>query len=321
MKAYIISMGGRFASRIVLLAGFHALLFAALLRAQALPLEPPPCLPLLPSPEFKAETGQQIYPPSISIEFKGMHDLPETDQLTSSIRTCFLQAISGYVGRGFFPSQAAATSITDLVRLFLQDRGYYKAEVNVGIGNTSNKLFRVYVHLDEGPQYRLKDIHLRSSDPDTPLAFPRDQLRALLPLKDGDIFTTKAIRDGLAALRLAYSSRGYIDVTSQPLTEIDDASRQISLTLEIDQEQQFRIGKIEIIGLKPKLEKALRSQIKPGDVFNPGAINEFYAHYKSALPPDASPKDVSVKPDHETHTASLVFDFRPCPPSEKSPQY
>jgi outer membrane protein assembly factor BamA len=314
-------MGARFASRIILLAGVHALFFAALLRAQAPPLEPPRCLPLLPSPEFKAETGQQIYPPSISIEFEGMHDLPETDriQLTSSIRTCFLQAISGYVGRGFSPSQAAAASITDLVRLFLQDRGYYKAEVTVGIGNTSNKLFRVYVHLDEGPQYHLKDILLRSSKPDIPLVFSRDQLRALIPLKDGEIFTTKAIRDGLAALRLAYSSRGYIDVTSQPLTEIDDDSRQISLTLEIDQELQYRIGTVEIYGLKPKLEKTLRSQFKPGDVFNPGAINEFYAHYKSALPPDASPKDVQTH--RENQTVSLVFDFRPCPPSEKSPQY
>jgi outer membrane protein assembly factor BamA len=314
-------MGARFTSRIVLLASLHTFLFAATIPAQAPPLEPPPCLPLLPSPEFKAETGQQIYPPSISIEFKGMHDLPETDQLTSSIRTRFLQAISGYVGRGFFPSQAAAASITGLVRLFLQDRGYYKAEVNVGIGNTSNKLYRVYVHLDEGPQYHLKDIHLRSSDPDIPLAFPRDQLRALIPLKDGEIFTTKAIRDGLAALRLAYSSRGYIDVTAQPLTEIDDDSRQISLTLEIDQEQQIRISKVEIFGLSRKLEKTLRSQFKPGDVFNPGAINEFYARYKSALPPDASPKDVTVQPDRKSQTVSLVFDFRPCPPSEKRPQY
>jgi outer membrane protein assembly factor BamA len=97
--------------------------------------------------------------------------------------------------------------------------------------------------------------------------------------------------------------------------ETDDDSRQVSLTLEIDQEQQFRIGKVEIFGLKPKLEKTLRSQFKPGDVFNQGAINEFYAHYKSALPPGASPKDIQTH--HENQTVSLVFDFRPCPPLEE----
>jgi hypothetical protein len=158
----------------------------------------------------------------------------------------------------------------------------------------------------------LKDIVLRSSNPDIRLAFPRDQLRALIPLQDGGIFSTKGIRDGLDALRLAYSSIGYVDVTSQPLFEINDDSRQISLTMEIDQERQFRVGTVEIFGLKPKLEKTLRSQIKPGDVFNQGAINEFCEHYKSALPPGASPKDVQTH--RENQTISLLFDFRPCPP-------
>jgi outer membrane protein assembly factor BamA len=63
----------------------------------------------------------------------------------------------------------------------------------------------------EGPLHRLKDIYPRSSNPDAGLVFPRDQLRALIPLKDGDIFGTKGIWDGLDALRPAYSSIGYIE--------------------------------------------------------------------------------------------------------------
>jgi outer membrane protein assembly factor BamA len=214
-------------------------------------------------------------------------------------------------------------ALEEKVRRLLADQGYFKAAATALImhtcGSSISCFTSVRIHIDEGLQYRLKDISIRSFDPDIPLAFPQNQLRALIPLKDGDIFSTKAIRDGLDALRLAYSSRGYIDVTAQPLTEIDDDSRQISLTLEIDQERQFRVGTVEIYGLSRKLEKTLRSQIKPGDVFNPGAINEFYARYKSALLPDASPKDVQTH--RENHALSLVFDFRPCPPSEKRPQY
>jgi outer membrane protein insertion porin family len=313
-------MGGRSALRLALLVALHACLFAALLRAQAPPVLLGRCRPALPRPGSKVGNPANIDPAIIFAGFDcstGIllcHNiLPDSDQAQITL----------WIKRTLDNSPGYLQVLDDKVRGLLTDQGYFKAEVTAmpmfteGGGHLA--FVSVRIHIDEGLQYRLKDIRIQSSNPDVPLVLPTDQLRALIPLKDGDIFSTKAIRDSLDALRLAYSSRGYIDVTAQPLTEIDDDSRQISLTLEIDQERQFRVGTVEIYGLSRKLEKTLRSQIKPGDVFNPGAINEFYARYKSALLPDASPKDVQTH--RENHALSLVFDFRPCPPSEKRPQY
>src|SRR4029077_17977497 len=63
---------------------------------------------------------------------------------------------------------------------------------------------------------------------------------------------------------------GYIDFTSQPLFEIDDAKKVVGLTMEFDQEKQFRVRRIEFSGNTTTRDKVIRRQllIDEGQVFN-----------------------------------------------------
>jgi hypothetical protein len=116
-----------------------------------------------------------------------------------------------------------------------------------------------------------------------------------------------------------YGTKGYIDFTAVPLTDIDVARHRISLTFELDEQKQFLIEKVEIFGLNPALERNLRSKVKLGDPLNWSLVEGFITANLSVLPPGASPGNVRVERDLKKGTVEMLFDFRPCPRYDPPP--
>ena len=175
---------------------------------------------------------------------------------------------------------------------------------------------RVSVTLRDGHLeiFRLAEIRIRNAKKDDPkLVFPRDQLRALVPIRPGEIFAVGKVRKGFEALRRLYATKGYIDFTADPITELDSTNHHIWLTIEIDEEKQFLIEKVEIFGLKPILEKRLRERLKLGAPLNYKHIKDFYKENESALPTGATVSNLRIDRDLRNATLKLQFDFRPCP--------
>jgi len=202
-----------------------------------------------------------------------------------------------------------------------QDEGYFtvlgRAKAQVLYADAEAQHVSLIITVDEGLQYRLESVQLRPVDPETATAlFPPAELRKAIPLRDGDLFDVSKIREGLDALRRLYSSEGYIDFTAMPVTDVDNEGQRISLIIELDEQKQFRVGKVEILGLAPKTESLLRSKLKPGDIFNSQILEDFYKNNKSALPEDTSPADKQLIRNVKQGTVDLVFDFRTCPQPE-----
>jgi outer membrane protein assembly factor BamA len=105
------------------------------------------------------------------------------------------------------------------------------------------------------------------------LIFPEADLRKLVELQEGDVFKADKIRKSLDAFRQLYASEGYIDFTPMPGFGVDNANQRVSLILVFDQEKQFRIGTVEVLGLNPSTEAALRSIMKTGEVFTMMRLN------------------------------------------------
>lgn len=198
-----------------------------------------------------------------------------------------------------------------------QDQGYFNVKVSV-----KPKLLRrdsagihvsLAVHAEEALQYKLGKIELRyagTPDPGADLPAP-DELRKLIPLRDGEILNAEKIRQGLEEIRKLFGSKGYIDFTPEPLFDVNNAKRSISLVVELDTQQQYRVGDVRIFGLNPKLESILRSKLKQGEPFNNQPVWEFYEEYKSVLPPNPS-FDAQLFRDMKNGTISMIFDFRTC---------
>jgi len=226
-----------------------------------------------------------------------------------------------------------------------RDEGYFKVEVSVQaapVGGGYDGRYAITAHVDEGLQYRLGRIDFRAdSDPDSddygtpgkPLprrkassedtpdsvelaprpVFPLEELRKLIALQEGDIFSAEKVREGLDALKRLYGAHGYIDFVAQPITEIDDEHQIVSIRLDLVEEKQYRIGKIEVSGLDAKSESGLIWKIKTGDVFNNEALHAFFDENQRNFPAGSYwAEEPNIVRHAKTGTVDVEFTFKSC---------
>src|SRR5215469_12337161 len=96
----------------------------------------------------------------------------------------------------------------------------------------------VTISATSGPQYRTGDIRIEPTD-GNPLTISPEVLRHLIPLQRGELFSTKRVRAGLEELARAYGREGYVDMTAEPETEVDDERKTIDLVSKIDQSSLY----------------------------------------------------------------------------------
>jgi outer membrane protein assembly factor BamA len=132
-----------------------------------------------------------------------------------------------------------ADEALELARLGWQDRGYVKAQVN-GYMTTSastavGQRFALSVNVDEGIRYRLGEVTFTHNKAVSNVKV----LRALFPIKDGDIFSRKKVAEGLENVRYAYGELGYVNFTAVPDIHLDDEHRTISVDVDVNEGRQF----------------------------------------------------------------------------------
>jgi outer membrane protein assembly factor BamA len=226
----------------------------------------------------------------------------------------------------FHPDAHTAYLLDDLaneiaevaVRGALQNRGYFKATPAAKLTTTDDQGTEISVaailSAEPGPQYRAGDIRVESADGSS-LQFSPAVLRGLIPLQTGDLFNVGAIRTGLDNLRRAYVREGYVDMTAEPVFDLDEAHETIDMVLKINQQAQYRIGSIELLGVNAATQqKLLKSLPKSGEIFDGTRIEDFLKVNRSILPPDVSKDDVNVSRDLKARTVAILFDLRTCPP-------
>src|ERR1700722_657383 len=271
-----------------------------------------------------------------SVTFDGPVDLTgvELRQVVTSLKAEEFEREPNWLGK-----------VQDTLRQPWLDHGYHKVEViakAAPVGGDDGR-YAIAAHVDEGLQYRVGRIDFitensdyveNSSSPDKPSlhrlpevtdglgsadskkrpVFPFEELRSLMPLRDGDIFDNRKIRDGLNALNELYGEHGYIDFVAQPITNIDDEHQTISLKIDLVEEEQFHIGKIEVQGVDPSTRSALIWNIKTGDVFNKKTVKKFFDYNKSNFPAGSYwARDPEIVRNLKNSTVDMRFTFVSCP--------
>src|SRR5206468_9856975 len=130
----------------------------------------------------------------------------------------------------------------------------------------------VAISATPGPQYRMGDIRIVSTDSGYPLVISPEVLRGLIPLQRGELFSVEKVRsglqnlalvygregyvdmtqvDGLAVflnlsvrlwsqnLALVYGREGYVDMTPEPDTEVEEDRKTVDLVVKIDQQVPY----------------------------------------------------------------------------------
>ncbi len=253
--------------------------------------------------------------------------LDGADHLPDAVRA---QLESSFQGREFddlVPGKRVSEPVSDSVSQAIEgayhdspaadDEGYWKrtqrVEWKILSQDSSTTHVAVTVSVDEGRQYRLAGIEFRSSNrnPDTEI-FQPDKMRKLIPMEDGQFFSTSKVRQGLDALRRLYNFHGYVDFAVLPDIKIDEEQRLVSLGIELDQGAQYRVGSVQVFGLAPDLESLLTQTIRVGDIYNLSLIEDFFGDYGPVLPANSSLENtLQCQADSQRRLLHLIFDFRP----------
>ena len=215
---------------------------------------------------------------------------------------------------------------TERVRAEYQNRGYFKMSVpgdaKTEIHDTGHKGFHIpllqsgpgksvdiTMPIDEGEKYKLGKITFKNNK-----ALPNSNaLRALFPLKDGDVFSREKIAKGLENLRKAYGQYGYINFTGVPGTTFDDEKKLAYLEIDIDEGKQFFVRRIEFEGNTTTRDKVIRRELalEEGGVYNSrlwelSLLRLNQLGYFDQLKPD-DPNTTDKKLDEKTGSVDLTL--------------
>jgi outer membrane protein assembly factor BamA len=197
----------------------------------------------------------------------------------------------------------------------LQDAGFFRAYVEVYpqivSADPGEQRYSLTVDIEPGPQYRLNEIRFVNVNEKEALAFPASELREHFRLRKGDLFSVSKIREGMNEVAALYGSKGYIDFTMEPETTIEDGD-PIDLVMKLNEEKQYRVGKVEFWGLNERTGSQLTPQLKPGEVFNNKLVDELLSRNRPLLPPNVSRDDVSIFRHIKDGTVDVRFDFYRC---------
>jgi len=151
------------------------------------------------------------------------------------------------------------------VREFYQNHGYIDVAVrDVTKQRTSSGALQIVIEIDEGPQYHVGKLTFVGYKATT-----EQKLRAVVKMREGSVYSAKAIKDDAKALADAYGSGGYVDLTIVPETS-QAHDRLIDITYKIDEGQRSYVERISISGNTRTKDKVIRREvlIAPGDIFN-----------------------------------------------------
>jgi outer membrane protein insertion porin family len=155
------------------------------------------------------------------VEAIGLNDLPK--QEAEQVRALL-------VGKTFdaehldFPQE--------LLRGALQDMGYFKAQVGKPkispLQAGENPPVLLSFSVSAGVRFHAGEISVTGAKTATP-----EELRRLIPLETGAIFSVSKIRKGLEAIRQWYASEGFINTVININQTISDDAKTVSIEIKV----------------------------------------------------------------------------------------
>jgi len=147
----------------------------------------------------------------------------------------------------------------EVLRSFYLDRGYINfdiASTQVNISPDKKDVF-IAISLAEGEQFRVKDISLAGN-----LIVDEAELRSLIRLKTGDIFSRRQLVESTNRLtdRLAVDGYAFANVNAVP--NIDKENRLISLKFLVEPGNRVYVRRINISGNTKTKDSVIRRELR-----------------------------------------------------------
>ena len=188
--------------------------------------------------------------------------------------------------------------------------GYRDATiVKDSVWNYDNKHVNIYLKVDEGKKYYLRNITWVGNT-----VYSTDYLSAVLGMKKGDVYNQKLLEKRLKedddAVGNNYWNHGYIFYQLDP-TEVNIVGDSIDLEMRIIEGEQAHINRVRINGNDRLDENVVRRELrtKPGDLFSKEALMRSAREIASMGHFDQEKVNPDVKPNYEDGTVDINWDL------------
>lgn len=128
---------------------------------------------------------------------------------------------------------------------------------------------RLEIPVNEGDRYRVGEIKIEGMT-----IFKEEFIRPLLKLEKGDWYRESRFEKLTEKLREAYGAQGYFQWTVGVDRKPDPQTKVVDVTLRMDEDKRYYVGKIRFTGNDTTRDKVIRREVylNEGDVFNTEAL-------------------------------------------------
>lgn len=181
-----------------------------------------------------------------------------TSELKQALYTSEGHMFSWATGSGTFRDDFFERDVNALA-MYYGNEGYIEAKITKPRVTLSQdrRYIDVLVDIGEGEQFFLENVEFTGD-----VIFKEDKLREALDMKDGEVFSTGKLQEGLLKLGDLYGDEGYAFANVIPRPQIKSSERKVSLTIDIQKGEKIYWGEIKIAGNLKTHDKVLRRELK-----------------------------------------------------------
>ncbi len=190
------------------------------------------------------------------------------------------------------------------------ERGYRDARIVAdSVVPYDENTVDVYIHLDEGHQYFIRDISWVGNT-----VYPTEALDEYLGMQPGDVYNQKLLRKRLTddedAVSNLYMDNGYLFYQLVPI-EREVEGDSISLEMRMMEGPQARINNIVINGNDRLYERVIRRELRlrPGELFSKSDLMRSAREIAQTGHFDPEKLDIQPEPNEENGTVDIVFNL------------
>ncbi|MDD2798240.1 MAG: outer membrane protein assembly factor BamA [Bacteroidales bacterium] len=196
----------------------------------------------------------------------------------------------------------------DLIIQKYNELGYRDAKiVSDSVVKVNDKLVNVYLKLEEGKKYFIRDIKWIGNT-----VYPSDYLSTVLRMKAGDVYNQKLLEERTQsdedALANVYMDKGYLFFNIEPV-EVNVQNDSIDLEMRIYEGRPATINKVQITGNDRLYEHVIRRELrtKPGQLFSKTDIQRSAREIAQTGHFNPENMDIRPTPNPENGTVDILY--------------
>ncbi len=160
----------------------------------------------------------------------------------------------------------------DKIRLFYEEEGYYRAQIDAREERISPAEVSVTITIVEGDKYDIGEIHIAGNK-----FLKEKDIKGKLQTSElflwffGGTLKRDELRRDLDRIRAYYLDNGFLDIAVEdPQIEVNPAKKRLVITIRVEEGPQYRISKLTLGGNKLFPEGEIRRLMTsmPGGIFS-----------------------------------------------------